>query len=264
MERQQQELTPQRIGEEGKLTVALTGKKIKEASVEDLKQPLRYVMVKVGLRSQNWPTDEEKQILLTHIVDNFPNHTIDEIRLAFDLAICGKLDLDDKDISCYENFSCLYFSKIMLAYRKWSAEAEMQIRRESERKKWIEMYTPKVLTDEEYEDLFNQTKENVLSGNIGYELVPEMLYEWLDRKEKIKLSTERKKEIFWKAVAVEFSKLNELLLGYPSSGVYRTAFNSFKAQKDANEFSQATKIQLQVIARKIAVHELMLSNEPGE
>ena len=76
-------------------------------------------MLKVGVRGANLPGREETAILLEHIVKNYGNHTPDEIKLAFDLAITGKLECE---ATCYENFSCLYFSKIMNAYREWARE----------------------------------------------------------------------------------------------------------------------------------------------
>lgn len=74
-------------------------------------------MVKVGLRSSNWPDEEEKAILIHHVITNFGGNTIKEINLAFDMAIAGKLGID---ANCYENFSCLYFSTVMNAYRAWA------------------------------------------------------------------------------------------------------------------------------------------------
>lgn len=76
-------------------------------------------MVKVGLRAANWPNDFEKQILVQHIFQNFGGNRLDEIRLAFDMAIIGSLDVD---ANCYENFSCLYFSNVMYAYREWARQ----------------------------------------------------------------------------------------------------------------------------------------------
>lgn len=87
---------------------------------EELKEILRFVMIKVGLRAQNWPNDLEKLVLFEHIISNFGGNRIEEIKLAFDMAIGGKLDCE---VNCYENFSCYYFSTIMNAYRRWSAQA---------------------------------------------------------------------------------------------------------------------------------------------
>lgn len=109
-------------------------------------------MVKVGLRAKNWPTDEEKVILLDHIFENYGGNRVDEIKLAFDLAIAGKLDLDYKDVVCYENFSCLYFSTIMNAYRQWAVLQNQQIQ-----KKELPPAPPTAeelkLIDDEYQDM---------------------------------------------------------------------------------------------------------------
>lgn len=77
-------------------------------------------MVKIGLRAQNWPTDEEKAVLISHIVEHFGGNRLDEIKLAFEMAIAGKTEVD---VNCYENFSCVYFSSVMYAYRRWAADA---------------------------------------------------------------------------------------------------------------------------------------------
>lgn len=110
------ELQPQRISN---LATVLKGKSIINLPLEDLKTVLRVCMVKIGLRANNWPNDLERSILLEHIHTNYGNHTPEEIKLAFDMAILGSLDCE---VNCYENFSCLYFSQVMNAYRKWARE----------------------------------------------------------------------------------------------------------------------------------------------
>lgn len=79
-------------------------------------------MIKVGLRANNWPVEEEKAVLIQHIRAHFGIHHLEEIRLAFDMAVTRKLNLADKQISCYDQFTCEYFSLIMSAYRDWAAE----------------------------------------------------------------------------------------------------------------------------------------------
>lgn len=74
-------------------------------------------MMKIGLRANNWPLEEEKLLLIQHIVENYGNRTAGEIKLAFDMAMTGKLAVD---VNHFENFSCLYFSSIMNAYRIWA------------------------------------------------------------------------------------------------------------------------------------------------
>lgn len=116
---------PSAIGAE--LQAALTETKICRLNdTEPVFQALRYAMLLVGLRAKNLPNDQERAVLLMHIRKNYGGHTSAEIRLAFEMAISGKLDLDQSEVVCYENFSCLYFSGIMNAYRKWAAEQVRQ------------------------------------------------------------------------------------------------------------------------------------------
>ncbi len=89
--------------------------------IEDnvLKQALRYSMLLVGLRGSNLPTEEEKLVLTNFVKSNFGNNTCEEIKLAFEMAVAQKFNIDAK---CYENFSCEYFGRIMNAYNEYSKE----------------------------------------------------------------------------------------------------------------------------------------------
>lgn len=86
---------------------------------EDIKQALRYSMLLVGLRGSNLPTEEEKFVLTNFVKSNFGNNTCEEIKLAFEMAVAGKLNIDSK---CYENFSCEYFGRIMSAYLEYARQ----------------------------------------------------------------------------------------------------------------------------------------------
>ncbi len=117
-----------RTGDEKSFGLALKSKLIKECQLEEVKEVLRYVMIKVGLRAQNFPNDLEKLILFEHIAKYYGGHHLEEIKVAFDLAITGKLELQEGESAiCYENFSCLYFSAIMNAYQKWAAEVHRTV-----------------------------------------------------------------------------------------------------------------------------------------
>lgn len=151
-----QELKPSKTGDEGKLELALRTVFIKDASFEQVKEQLRLVMLKIGIRAQNLPNDLEKLILYQHIVENFSGNKLDEIKLAFDMAIGGKLDIEEKEIPCYENFSCLYFSKIMNAYRKWSAQAYRQVEKTIEVPPEQKIFSKEELEDSEREDVERQ------------------------------------------------------------------------------------------------------------
>ena len=118
---------PSLNGDVQKFQTALTDQRICNLTdVEPLKQALRYAMVLVGIKAHNVPNDREKSVLLQFIVNNYGGHTPTEIRLAFDLAIAGELDVED--VKCYENFSPLYFASIMNGYRKWARPKHGEIK----------------------------------------------------------------------------------------------------------------------------------------
>jgi hypothetical protein len=91
-------------------------------------------MVLVGLRGNNMPTEEEKFVLLNFIRSNFGNLTPEEIKLAFELAVSGKLGIDAK---CYENFSCEYFGRIMNAYIEYARQETKSVPKEEEAPKEV-------------------------------------------------------------------------------------------------------------------------------
>lgn len=104
--------------------VAKRDKTIIECTREELKEVLRMICIKIGIRAKNIPVEEEKEVLCQYIVRNYSTYTIAELSFAFELAVSGKLILEDGySVNCYENFSCLYLSGIMNAYRDWARTA---------------------------------------------------------------------------------------------------------------------------------------------
>lgn len=101
------------------LMLASKGNTLRLIDENELKQVLRYSMLLVGLRANNMPTEEEKFVLINFIKTNFANVTLAQIKMAFDMAVAGKLGVDAK---CYENFSCEFFGRIMARFLEYSAE----------------------------------------------------------------------------------------------------------------------------------------------
>jgi hypothetical protein len=107
---------------------------LRQSDEEEIKQALRYAMLFVGLRGNNLPSEEEKYVLLKFIKSNFGNQTPQEIVLAFEYAVAGKLNVDAKS---YENFSCEYFSRIMNAYIEFARSETKLVVKEIEAPKPI-------------------------------------------------------------------------------------------------------------------------------
>jgi hypothetical protein len=128
-----QEFKPLTItNDENEFAVAVREPKLSQLTEDDLKKVLRYVYSLVGIRAQNIPASPEKEFLHAYIFKHYGGHTASEIRLAFDMAIQGQLDLDAKEVRCYENFSVAYFATIMRAYRSWATEQARRLDRVTE------------------------------------------------------------------------------------------------------------------------------------
>lgn len=91
-------------------------------TIEEVKQPLRYAMMMAGLREHNLPSDEEKNVLINFVIDNYPDYTPMEIKFAFEKALARKFPIDNP--SCFENFSCEYVGRILHAYEQWDGYEE--------------------------------------------------------------------------------------------------------------------------------------------
>lgn len=146
---QKQEPKPLKNGKA--LLQALRSTQLQCAYDADIKMMLKYVMMKIGIRANNIPDDIEKQVLVDHIKTNFPNNTLDEIRLAFDMAINEDLDINPDDVKAYENFSCAYFSRIMNAYLSWAANEIKFLKHEPP--------PQRIYTDEENDNLHRELTE---------------------------------------------------------------------------------------------------------
>lgn len=94
-------------------------------------------MMAVGLRAANLPTEIEADFLVAFLARNFAGHTVQELALAFELAISRQLDLRTEDVICYENFSVEYVSRILAAYRAWAAKQMAAVQAVEERQRQV-------------------------------------------------------------------------------------------------------------------------------
>lgn len=242
-------------GEEGRFLQSLEDNRISATPVEELKETLRLVMVKIGLRAQNWPSDEEKGVLLAHLVAQFGNHTRQEILLAFDMAIAGKL-VDGKDepvsANCYENFSCLYFSGIMNAYRLWASEVYKQHKKDEP--PMIEYKED--LSDQAMIDWFDSVSRDVIKGKMKVDFIPPMLYDWMDKRGEINKSPKEKKDYLAKAAAHRQSQLAERLQDNDTQET-RNQFDEFCVMYNKGEFKGSETKILTELAKRIILFDLI-------
>lgn len=168
----------------------LQSKKVFEAKDEEIKQVLRYAMVLVGLRADTISSisEEAKMVMLAFIRKNYHGHTLDEMKLAFLKAVSRELPLEEKEISCYENFSCEYIGRIMKAYRKWAGE---YYRESGLDIKFAEV--PLTLPPAKYSPVewVDDVYQQFLQGKMNLEIIPERVYDIA--VEELQLTLPRKK-----------------------------------------------------------------------
>lgn len=214
-------------------------------------------MVKIGLRAQNFPSEEEKGVLIDHILKNYAGHTVEEIRLAFDMAIEGKLGVD---ANCYENFSCLYFSKIMSAYREYSKEEYKQLEATTPVK---EIEHKEDMSDVAMEDWFKEKVDQVISGKCTVEFIPIMLYEWKDGKGEIKLTGDEKRNYLAKAVEFRYEKLLIQCTDKPNTD-NKLLFQYFSEMKLAGCFTGKEIDILKGLAKRMALYDIIKGEYVGK
>lgn len=110
-----------------RLLQAIQQVKVKNEDKDVVSKMFRHLFLLVGLREKSIPNDIETLFLYQFIVDNYGEHTAEEIKLAFGMAVKGELDLPYDDVTCYENFSTVYFARIMNSYRRWAGQAYREI-----------------------------------------------------------------------------------------------------------------------------------------
>jgi hypothetical protein len=170
---------------------------------EDIKEVLRYSMLLVGLRGNNLPTEEEKFVLTNFVRSNFGNQTPEEIKIAFEMAVAGKLQVDAK---CYENFSCEYFGRIMNAYLEFARQEiknlPKPIEQAKEKPSDEELKKQAIDTANEYANQIrhcekNDTKFTFIAGGLS------ILFDYLEQFKIPTISKEERIELWNKYAGIQ-------------------------------------------------------------
>ena len=128
---------------------AFKGDKLNLISPVTLRENLAYIFTLIGLT--RLPDTTELEVIEDFIRSTYPYFTIQEMRIAFKMAVQGKFDCN---IEHYEKFSPKYISGIMNAYKSKANQVRKNIPPPPEQ-------PVKQLTDKEIVDF---TKEDWLNG----------------------------------------------------------------------------------------------------
>jgi hypothetical protein len=117
---------------------SFNGDKLNLISPITLRENLAYIFTLLGFK--NYPDKEEMVIIEDFIRTSYPLYTIQEFRIAFKMAVQGKLDCSTDH---YEKFSPKFIGQIMSAYTKKANEV-----RKIAKPILKELETPKLTDDE--------------------------------------------------------------------------------------------------------------------
>ena len=96
---------------------SFNGDKLNLVSPITLRENLAYIFTLLGFK--NYPAKEEMLIIEDFIRSSYPLYTIQEFRIAFKMAVQGKLDCSTEH---YEKFSPKFIGQVMFAYTKKANE----------------------------------------------------------------------------------------------------------------------------------------------
>jgi len=220
----------------------LKGKLISEASDSEISKELLKIYFIIGLRPQHFPTKEQDVFIFQYLKAKFGHKTLEELYLAFDLAINQKLDLEDYKV--FDQFSIEYLVRIMNAYRKWliKTKTEIEIKEEP---KLIEM----IITDKEKKQ---DIAEWEAKKDINVHYIPLYIYDYLCEFGKIILSANEKALIYQKAAGMRYS-----MLQVEGGGEFTTFAEMFK--KGYQEIKGDEVLRIKELAKKISVYDYLKS-----
>jgi hypothetical protein len=123
---------------DNEIAEAFKGNKLNLVSPITLKENLAYIFTLLGFTK--YPDTQEMVVIEDFIRTSYPLFTVEEFRLAFKMAVQGKLDCSTEH---YEKFSPKFIGQVMAAYTKKALEVRKMI------KPIINEIEPPKLTDEQ-------------------------------------------------------------------------------------------------------------------
>lgn len=223
---------------------AIQSKTIFDAEVHQIGQRLAKIYIIIGLRQQHLPSKEIDLFTIKFIKDNYPTRRLDELVVAFEMAVKGELDLDD--VKVYDQFTIEYFCRIMNAYSKWIIKYNA-----SQVEKYVEPEVKKLTDQEKMEEI----DEWIQKEHINYNFLPLYLYDWMIEFKMIEHTEKEKIELFNRAIIIRTKELeNQAMNGDRQDRFYFSRFQDMKKTHFAT-ITKEEEIAINNIYKKISVIE---------
>lgn len=209
----------------------------------DIRDMLSKIYILLGMKEQYIPCNEETQFLIEFIRITYPVKTIDEIKLAFHLAISGLLELNPNEVKLFDYFSCAYLARIMDAYHIWLKRVykrKAETIKPTEQKKIIE----KPLSEKDWLITLKDCQK------LKFDLLPVEVYTHYENK-KIRLNSDEKYNYLQKAVEY---------LDYNLKGD-KELYPAFCKMKSKGEFDGLIKTYVVNTAKRMIIWTVLLKKD---
>ena len=210
----------------------------------------------IGLRPQHFPSPEEDIFIFNYLRANFGHKTLDELYLAFDLAIKGKLDIESKP---YDQFSILYLVSIMNAFRIYSNHLMKEMPQ-----KPMETLPPPTETEQE---MINDVMEYVKNDFYNFRnllMIPLYLFTICEKLSFINQTEKQKIKMYGKAVQYRKNMLkNETIVNISHNREYQkfikdlenNTLSSFEIQFISDIYKRMSILEYLIEKRKCLKEE---------
>lgn len=224
----------------------------------ELKKLLLQLFTLTGLRNDNFPDKIQTDFLLNFIREDLGNYTVDEILLAFRMAIKNELEIDPNH---YQAFSAHYIASIMSAYTKIRTQ-HLKLIRANENALKLETkmeHTPAELEEIKkgyiFESLIKPFRFYKRTGKLTFGITPfSIIYKTLSEDlDMIKLSKEEKKRIYDQASA----QLESYVYRPVENIDEHRKMNLLKMDIENKGFAKAMEYDIKLLCYEITVKELM-------
>jgi len=223
----------------------LLSKKIADASDGEIQNQLLKVFILVGLRMQHYPDKLHNQFLINYIRKEYAHKTLDELQLAFELAIKQQLDIDDCKV--YDNFSIEYLVRIMNGYRLWLI---------AENKKLVKMDDIEVDVIVTERDKLNDidtylNRYDLHLRNLYF--IPLYIYQYMIELKLLSQSDKQKSLMYKRSLQLFEEQLSIKASSLDKSDIYN--YNQFMKQKECGfiDISDVFVFQVENIYKRLSV-----------
>lgn len=215
----------------------------------------RALMIKIALIT-GWmvPEDQYQDILLDQfskkMVESYPTINPDEVEFAF-----RSEGTTVKDWGKQMNLSLIDEVLIPYAEKRFSiSKIEEQIKMKS-----LPMSAPKEDISDEGMDKFWEDTQVLVKKGFTIELIPPMLYDWMNKNGHILITKAEKREFFEGAVMHRHSILVKEYEKNPHSNESKERLTSFNRMRETRCYAEGEVKILQDTAKRMVVYKMMNS-----